>query len=124
MFPQTCEGRHQNTDMEKRSGVCSIVFYLSMHSCTVHEYYQIEITIHPQLFPFTLDPASPLLSTILPSTMPFLSVLSINWKANRQKAPVLSAMCWLIVMAQSLYPNNAVKRLYPERVLACVVHLT
>ena len=32
---------------------------------------------------------------------------------------MFSAMCWLIVMVLSLYPNNMEKRLYPERVLAC-----
>lgn len=47
-------------------------------SKTVHEHYQIEIPIHSQLFPFTLAPTSPLLSTLLPSTIPFLSVLSLN----------------------------------------------
>lgn len=75
---------------------------------------------HPfQLFPFTPAPTSPLLSTLLPSTIPFLSVLSLNWEAERQKGSMFSAMCWLIVMAQSLYPDKMAKRLYPEHVLAC-----
>ncbi len=53
------EGREWNLDTEKGSGVCGIMFYRSMLSCMVREHYQIEITIHPQLFPFTLAPTSP-----------------------------------------------------------------
>lgn len=77
------------------------VFYISMLGWAAHEHYQIEITIHPQLFPFTLGPVFNLLSILLPPTIPFLSVLSFNRKAEKLKGPLLSAMCCLIIMAQS-----------------------
>ena len=44
-------------------------------------------------------------------------------KAEKQKGLVFSALCWLILMAQSHYPNNTAKRLYPEHVLACSLRL-
>ncbi len=45
----------------------------------------------PQLFSFT----SPLLSTSLPSTIPFLSILSLTEEAEKQKGPMCSAICCL-----------------------------
>lgn len=83
----------------------------------VHEHYQIEITIHPQLFPFTLAPTINFAATNHP--IPYL-----NWEAKRQKGPMFSVMYWLIAIASSLYPHNRVKRLYPERVLACSLYFT
>lgn len=50
-------------------------------------------------------PYPPLLSTLLPSTTSFLSVLSLNRKAKSE--PMIFAMCWFIFMAQSLYHNMA-----------------
>lgn len=47
------------------------MFYvLAFHGKMGDEYYQIEITIHPQLFPFTLGPTFTQPSTLLPTISP------------------------------------------------------
>lgn len=76
---------NENQIWKKGSGVCGIMFYRSMLSCTVHEHYQIEITIHPQQFSFTLAPASPLLSTLLPPTIRFFSFFLLTKKQRSRK---------------------------------------
>lgn len=95
--------------------------------CTVAQYMSIIRLRLPSVLSCSLSHWTPHLRYYqLYCHQPYHSCLFFpsTRRADQQKVPVFSAVCWLIVMAQSLYPNNAVKRLYPERVLACVVHLT
>lgn len=85
---------------------------LPFHGKMVHKHYQIEITIHPQLFHWPTHPSGN-------DSIPYH-----NWEAKRQKGPMFSVMYCLIAIFSWLYPHNRVKRLYPERVLACSLHFT
>ena len=61
----------------------------------------------PQLFPFTLAPASPPPPLYYQPYCNRPSHSSLFFTlTEKQKGPVLSAMCWLFLMAQSQRPHN------------------
>lgn len=91
------------------------VFYISMLGWAAHEHYQIEITIHPQLFPFTLGPVFNQFYCHQPSHSFLFFPLTEkqrSWKGHCcQQCVALSS--WL-----NHRLTNMVKRFYPQRVLA------
>lgn len=78
----------------------------------VHGYYQIKIKVYPQLF-FHTGLQTGLLSNLLPPAIPFPTFTGIL------KAVVFSVM--LIDAGLSVHFNCGVKRLHPERVIACAL---
>lgn len=81
----------------------------------VHGYYQIEITIHSHLFLSHQPPYS--ISTKFTATRHRIPYL--YWKSRILTAVVFSVKFGLIGAALSLHFNRGVKRLQPERVIAC-----
>lgn len=81
----------------------------------VHGYYQIEITIHSHLF----LSHQPLYSISTKFTATRHPIPHLYWKSRILTAVVFSVKFGLIGAVLSLHFNRGVKRLQPERVIAC-----
>lgn len=95
----------------KRCGVCDIM-YLSL------KWYMVIIRLRLQSIPICFSHTGPHWPTIKFTTTRH-PIPHLYWEWRILKAVVFSVKFWLINAALSLHFNCGVKRLHPERVIAC-----